>query len=159
MDQRVSCSQCGHVFPAGYATRSDREPCPSCGGRGLSVQTEAADELNVAMEVTIGVGPSEHDRTRARRWAEAANELASLEQSIPDAEQATIFDAQRSLHHVLIDLWALREAVIREGVARHVVDAAIKGNPLGLALAHDLGNVAKHGPLTSLNTPILNSSV
>lgn len=100
------------------------------------------------MELPIGVGPSEHSRTSARRWAEAASELTSLEQPLPDAKQETIFDAQRRLHHVLIDLWALREAVIHEGVAREVVDAAIKGDPLGLALAHDLGNVAKHGPLT-----------
>ena len=147
MDQRVSCSKCGHEFPVGYATRSDREPCPDCGGQGLSVEIHAADELNVAMEVSIGVGPSEHDRTSARRWAEAAAELASLEQPLPDAEHKTIFDAQRRLHHVLVDLWALREAVIREGVAKQVVDTAIKGDPVGLALAHDLGNVAKHGPL------------
>jgi hypothetical protein len=49
---------------------------------------------------------------------------------------------------VLIDLWALREAVIREGVARQLVDAVVKGDPAGMALTHDLGNVAKHGPLT-----------
>ena len=43
----------------------------------------------------------------------------------------------------------LREAVIHAGVARRVVNTAIKNDPTGMALAHDLGNVAKHGPLRS----------
>lgn len=152
MHQRVACSDCGHEFSNGYAAGTEREPCPDCGSRGLAIEIHVTDELNVTTGMSVGVGPSVHDRTPARRWSEAAAGLALLEQPLPNAQEATLLDAQRRLHHVLIDLWALREAVTREGVARQIVDSAIKSDSLGMALTHDLGNVAKHGPLK--NPPI-----
>lgn len=156
MDQRATCSDCGHEFPNGYAARTEREPCPDCGSRGLAIEIHVADEVDVAMAMSVGIGPTAHDRTSARRWSEAAAELVLLERPLPNTEPATLFDAQRRLHHILIDLWALREAVIREGVAKQIVDSAIKSDSQGMALTHDLGNVAKHGPLK--NPPMSSDS-
>jgi hypothetical protein len=104
-------------------------------------------ELNIASELTIGMGPTDHERTLARRWNEARQELLALEQPPPDATQDTLFDAQRRMHSLFIELWALREAAIRQGVSAPTVNAALKSDQDGMALAHDLGNVAKHGPL------------
>lgn len=149
VDQRVSCSNCGHEFPPGYAAQADRVPCPDCGGQGLSVELHVADEINVAMEVSIGVGPSQHLRMPARRWAVAAAELASLEHPLRDAEHDTLFEAQRRLHHVFIDLWALREAMIHAGVAKQVVNSAIKNDPTRHGLGPCPRQRRRHGPLRS----------
>jgi hypothetical protein len=147
MQRRVICSDCGYEFPLGHETHHDRDPCLNCGSSAITVEIYTTDELNVTEEVTLGVGPTQHDRDAARRWRETSGELARLEQPLPNAQHETIFDAQRRLHLVFIELWAMREAVIRQDVSTATVTAAIKNSPMGMALAHDLGNVAKHGPL------------
>jgi hypothetical protein len=68
-----------------------------------------------------------------------------LEQPLPNAETTTLLDAQRRLHAVFVELWALREAAIRDGAPN--VDDAINHSRQAMALAHDLGNLAKHGVL------------
>jgi hypothetical protein len=57
-----------------------------------------------------------------------------------------ILQAQRDLHTVLTDIWGFRETTIADGVPPATVDATIDESPT-LQLAHDLGNLAKHGQL------------
>lgn len=146
---RTFCSACGHEFPAGSEQDTGRPACPACGYRGVTIQLGIASELNVAGSLSISVGPGEHQRNAGRRWREAAAELARLETVWPEQPStADQLDAQRRLYQVFIELWALRESVQLEGVPRQTANAMLKSHPDGAALAHDLGNVAKHGPLT-----------
>jgi hypothetical protein len=146
---RTTCSACGHEFPLGSEQVVDRPPCDACGHRGVTIQLGIASELNIASSFSLGVGPGHHDRDSAGRWRETVDEVSRLEQSLPEQpDNSYLLDAQRRLYHVFIELWALRESVIREGVSDQLVKAMLKGHPDGAALAYDLGNVAKHGPLT-----------
>jgi hypothetical protein len=104
--------------------------------------------VDIASSLTIAQGPADHERDAVRRWRDTATELTELEKPLPDVHRDTLFEAQRRLHHVFIELWALREATISHGVDKAVVDAAIDADRDGLALAHDVGNLAKHGSLS-----------
>jgi hypothetical protein len=122
-----------------------RSPCRQCEVTGIALAIEAAEEISMAQEAVVGMGPTDYERTAARRWREADAELQALEQPLADAEGDTVLNAQRRLHALFVELWSLRESAIRDGVKESSVDNAISQSPHVLALAHDRGNLAKHG--------------
>jgi hypothetical protein len=138
----VYCSACGYALPSGV-----RSPCPLCGGEATTTEVRIEETLIVTDDMGGESGPTEVGRSAARRWSESAAEVSRLEQPLPDATSSTAEEWQTRLHHVFVDLWSLREAAILEGVPDTAVDRVIDTDP-DLALAHDLGNLAKHGQLT-----------
>jgi hypothetical protein len=133
------------------AMDSERGPCATCGGTGIAIAIGIAEEIDIATELAVGYGPGDYERDAARRWRDAHSEVHGLEQPLTGDDHDTILDAQRRLHAVFVDLASLRETLIDEhSISKQDVDAVIDGSPSVIALAHDLGNVAKHGsPLTS----------
>lgn len=146
----VSCGECGQPLDPTVAQDSDRDPCPQCGSTGIAIAIGIAEEINIACGIDVGAGPGDYERDAVRRWTEADAEVHALEQPLPGNDRDTILDAQRRLYAVFIDLWSMRETLIDEhGIAPRDVDDVIDKSPKAVALAHDLGNVAKHGsPLT-----------
>lgn len=146
----VTCGECGHAMEPIVAQDPDRAQCSTCGSPNIAIAVGIAEEIDIASGIDIGVGPTDYARDATRRWDDADAEVHALEQPLPDSSRNTILDAQRRLCAVFIDLWSLREALIAEdGIARGSVDDVI-GASVVIALAHDLGNVAKHGsPLHS----------
>jgi hypothetical protein len=163
MSQTVSCSSCGYVLDPSVADDPNREPCPQCGGKGIGIQVARAveddaagtagvgyevtlaDEVDVADDLTLSVGPEVYERDAVRGWQEAAAEVQSLEQPLPDHEDETLLDAQRRLRQVFIDLWSLPETAHKKNGVREPVAYGAMHATFETELAHDLGNLAKHG--------------
>lgn len=146
----ATCGGCDHAMDPIVAQDPDRAPCPRCGSPNIAVAVGIAEEINIAGRIDVGVGTADYARDAARRWEDADAEVYALEQPLPDSSRETILNAQRRLYAAFIDLWSLREALLREdGIACRSVDEIIEASAV-IALAHDLGNVAKHGsPLRS----------
>ena len=149
----VTCGECDYAMDPIVAQDPDRSPCPRCGSPSIGIAVGIVEEINIASGLDIGVGPADYARHATRRWEDADAEAHALEQPLPDSSRETLLDAQRRLYAAFIDLWSLREALIAEdGIARRSVDDVIEGSAV-IALAHDLGNVAKHGsPLRHLRS-------
>jgi hypothetical protein len=96
----------------------------------------------------VVITPNDHERDVVRRWREADATFSVVEQPLGQPVDSAILAAQRFLTVVLADIWSLNEAAQRAGIDKNVVKAAIQASRETLALAHDLGNYVKHGPLT-----------
>jgi hypothetical protein len=124
--------------------------CPDCGSEHTSVALTAGDVLNLGgsgdLSVKFAITPSDHERNTRRRWEEARTLLNEVKTPLTQPVDLAILRAQHDLHTVLADIWSLREATRADGVSGANVEAAIDGSPT-MGLAHDLGNLAKHGQL------------
>lgn len=129
IDSAVSCAACGHPMDPAMAHDTDRGSCPECGSTGIAIAIGIAEEINIAGSMRVGQGPGDYERDALRRWREADAEVAILEQPLPDRSTETVIDAQRRLHAVFIDLWSLRETLIKgHAVSARDVDAAINAS-------------------------------
>lgn len=147
------CTECG--FPR---IETDRDPgggwlpCPTCQATTTIIKLHftATATAQAAMSATHTAGGLERDA--ARRWREATARVAMLRQ--PHSSHATresMAQLQADLYAIFIDIMTLREFSEVE-LAGTVPDP--KGATFGairadktMALAHDLGNLAKHPTL------------
>lgn len=144
----ASCTTCGHTLDA----TADGGPCPSCGGTGVVVSFELTEKITVTVDLVEEFGPGDSDRDAVRRWRDADHALRALEQPLEDGGRDGIHEAQHRLCAVFVELWSLRETLIeRHGINGQAVDGVINQSPTVIALAHDLGNIVKHG--SPLKTP------
>jgi hypothetical protein len=100
---------------------------------------------------TIAVGTQNRDwRTR---WAELNDEVAALENPLPDATRETVLRASRHLRVLVFEQFpSLRDSF--GGTHQQVaIDQAIDQHKATMGLAHDLGNLSKHGRLNTKRNP------
>jgi hypothetical protein len=148
----VTCSECGSGRSAESASESPRSPCPECGSTAISVQIGVADEVNVAVSVSVALQPADQERGWQRRLAEANRDLdVLLAPQWSELSGDAIHAARHRLHSVYIHAYHVKDALKADspshGVSRETIEAAISGDP-DLALLADLANLDKHGNLT-----------
>lgn len=145
MEMRVACLACGEPFEGVDATQvlNQKLPCSHCGEQTYKIDLLVQETIAGADDrVSVGVSAS-GDLTAADRLKHVRNSLDTLN-DISSADLNWIAVARHKLHDAYVNLWAMREACINEGVALSTVDRAIDGD-LDVEYAIDLGNAAKHG--------------
>lgn len=144
--KQVTCAHCRHEFPVEVAEAGQREPCPNCGHEGILVEIEAHEVIRVTVLETIGLGPGDYVRNSSRRWREATEELEALSEPMASFDRTEVLQRQRRLREVFAGFPSLCDTAKFEGINANAVDGAVKQSA-DLALAHDVGNLAKHESL------------
>lgn len=131
-------------------TRIARDACPQCGSTGIAIVIGIAEEVNIACGIEIGTGPGDYERDAARRWTKPTRRCVRSS-SRSRTMIATRFSTRSGGCTQCSSIYGrCGETLIDEhGIVARGVDDVIDTSPIAIALAHDLGNVAKHGsPLT-----------
>ena len=141
----VACLACGEHFEGEEGTQvvNQKLPCSHCGEPTYKIDLLVYEGIAVADDRFSVGASSSGGLTVADRLKHVRNSLDTLN-DISTADPNWVAVARHKLHDVYVNLWAMREACINEGVAQSTVDRAIDGD-VEVEYAIDLGNAAKHG--------------
>lgn len=148
----VTCSKCGATRPPELASKSERPPCPNCGGTALTMSMSIKASMSISGHCTAELVPGNQARDWKQRWKLIQDEIqvvSSPHTGVVSGE--SIHASLQSFSSFLIHAYhlkdALKEAAPTLGLKPSDIEDAISSDPR-LALLADLANLDKHMKLT-----------
>jgi hypothetical protein len=151
MDE-VKCLKCGASRPPELASKSERPPCPHCGGTALRIDASIEELISISAHLVAELVPGNQTRDWKQRWKLVQDEiqLVSSQHTDPMSGESIHASLQR-LFSFFIQTYhlkdALKEAAPGLGLRASDIEDAIT-NDARLALLADLANLDKHTKLT-----------